>query len=139
LVATGLISICVLTAAAVVLDSDALHVHGERSASKIGRSSGPLAGSVGGRRWLICCRIGTSNPIAHLDLHWCLWEVLASKSESITVVKSAHKVAINGPFDVSGGPVDGVCVPGANWVGDVVIDSSVVGRGVALSKEVALH
>lgn len=121
------------------MDSDALHVHGERSIRKVGRSSGPLAGSIGRRGWLICCSVGTSNPVAHLDLHWGLWEVLAFESQSITVVESAHKVAIDGPFDISGGPVDGIRVPGANWVGDVVIDSSVVGRSVTLSKEVTLH
>ena len=83
--------------------------------------------------------IRTSDPVAHLDLHWCLREVLASESKSITVVECANKVAVNGPLDVSRGPVDGVGVPGTDRVGDIVVNCPVVGRGVALSKEVALH
>lgn len=83
--------------------------------------------------------IRTSDPVAHLDLHWCLREVLASESESITVVECANKVAVDGPLDVSRSPVDGVCVPGTDRVGDIVVNGPVVGRGVALSKEVALH
>lgn len=82
--------------------------------------------------------VGTSNPVAHLDLHWCLREVLASKSESITVVEGTDKVTINGPLDVGRSPVDGIGVPGTNGVDNIVIDGAVVGGGVSLSEEIAL-
>ena len=82
--------------------------------------------------------IGTSNPVAHLDFHRSLGEVLATESEGITVVECTEKVAINGPLDVSRSPIDSICVPCFDWSRDVVVDSTVVGRGVSLSEKVAL-
>ena len=121
------------------MNGDTLHVHGERSLSEVGGSASPLAGAISGRGWLVGSSVGTSNPVAHLDFHWCLWKVLAFEGESITVVKCTHKVAIDGPFDISRSPVDSVGVPGTDRVSDIVVDGPVVGCGVALSKEVALH
>jgi hypothetical protein len=82
---------------------------------------------------------GASHPVAHLDLHGRLREVLAPESESITIVERAHEIAINGPLDVTRRPVNGVRVPGSDGVRDIVVHRTVVGRGVSLSKEVALH
>jgi hypothetical protein len=68
-----------------------------------------------------------------------LREVLASESKSITVVECADKVAVDGPLDVVRGPIDGIGVPSTDRVSDIVVDGSIVGRSVALAKEVALH
>ena len=125
--------------AAVVLDSHALDVHGERSLGPINWPTSPLAGSVDGGTWLISSSIRASNPVSHLDAHRRLWEVLAIESERIRIEECADNGSINGPLDVGGGPVDGVGVPSSDGISDILVDSSVVGRGVALSEEVALH
>lgn len=68
-----------------------------------------------------------------------MWEILAVESESITIVESTDQVGTNIPFDIVGGPVDGIGGHGADRVGDRVVDGSVVGSGVSLSEEVAFN
>lgn len=82
--------------------------------------------------------VGAANPVAHLDAHRGLGEVLALERESVAVVQGAHEVAVDVPLDVGRCPVDGVGVPGTDGVGDVVVDGTVVAGGVALAEEVAL-
>jgi hypothetical protein len=67
-----------------------------------------------------------------------LREVLASKSESISVVESTNKVAIYRPLDIIRSPVNGISVPGSDRISDTMIESSVIGCGIALSEEIAL-
>lgn len=135
MVATRHVAIAVAAGAAVVLNGDILDVHGEWGFAGINLSTGPLASTcslwVGG--------IETSNPVTHLDLHWGLREVLASKSDRITVVEGSDEVIVDGPFDELRGPLDGVGVPGADGVSDCVSGRAIIGRGVALSEEVALN
>lgn len=52
----------------VILDSNALDVHGERRIVEIGVAAGPLNGAFG----LVG---GAADPVADLDLHGCLGEV----------------------------------------------------------------
>jgi hypothetical protein len=119
------------------LDRDVLDVHG-RGLGEGCWSAGPLAGSVSRRGRLIGSGVGTSNPVAHLDPHRSLGEVPATKSESITIVESANKVAIDRPLDVCRSPIDGISVPGFDRGGDVFVDSTVIGSGISFSEEVAL-
>ena len=114
-------------------------LHGERSLRPINWPTSPLAGSVDGGARLIISSIFASNPVSHLDAHRGLWEVLAIDSKRIRIEECADKGSINGPLYVGRGPVDRVSVPSSDRVGHVLVDSSVVGRGVSLSKEVALH
>lgn len=83
--------------------------------------------------------VGTTNPIANLYAHRCLREVLAIKRDSVIVVYSSNKNAVNIPFDSRRGPVKSVCVPLFTRAGNVGNVRSVVGGSVTLSKEVGLN
>jgi hypothetical protein len=64
--------------------------------------------------------------------------VLATKSERISIGESANNIVVNRPHNRLSGPLDSVRAGGANRIGDRVVNRSIVGSGISLSKEVAL-
>lgn len=128
MVASRSVGVSVVTTASIILDCYALDEHGERCLAEIGWSSGPLAGSLGS--WVRSSSgIGTSDPGAHLYTHRCLWVVLATKSESITIVESTDEVTVDVPFGRFGSPVDDIGGECSNGVSDGVVNGSIIGGG----------
>ena len=64
--------------------------------------------------------------------------VLSSESQSIAEVQGSLQGTVDVPFGGCGGPGDAVVVPCLDGRGDVVIDGTVIGGGVALAEEVGL-
>jgi hypothetical protein len=135
---TALVSIYVFGAAAVILDSNGLDVHGEGSLGEIRHTTGPRAGSFG--RW-VCysCLVGTSNPISHPYTHGCLGEVLPFQSQGIGVEECADEIGVDVPFDVRGRPINSVCMPCANRIGHRVVNGTVIGCGIAFSEKITFN
>lgn len=120
------------------MDGDVLDVEGERSLAEISCSSGPFAGSLGGR--VGCCGlIGTSDPASHLDFHRGLGIVLSAESKSVAVCEGSDCDSVDVPNGPLGGPVNGVIVEGVDGGGDFGVFSTVVGCGVSLAEEVVLY
>jgi hypothetical protein len=67
-----------------------------------------------------------------------LWVVLAAQGERIIEWESADCYTIDDPLNGAGGPLNGIGVKCLDWGGNVLVDSSVEGRGVALAEKVAL-
>jgi len=82
--------------------------------------------------------VGTSNPVAHLNLHWCLREVDTANGLGVVVGQVANFLAINDPLHIVLGPDDGIIVPSSDSGGHGVVDSTVVGGNIALTEKVAL-
>jgi len=68
-----------------------------------------------------------------------LREVLAAKSERIGVEESSDKGTINVPLDILRGPIDRVHAEGLDRSAYWVVNSTIVGGGVTLAEEIALH
>lgn len=119
------------------MNGDRLDVHDKGTLGQINVSASPVARSLG--FWVGSgFGIGTSNPVTHLDQHRRLWEVLASKSERISVEKGSGQGAVDVPFDVFRGPVNRVLVVGIDRSGHWVVNGTVIGGRVSLSEEIAL-
>jgi hypothetical protein len=135
---SGVVAISVRAAASVILNGDRLYIHGVGCSREIQISTSPLASTLGsriGHSRSIC----TTNPVAHLYAHGSLGIVLSIQSQIISVVESSDQVGTNVPLDRLGSPVDGVGSEGPDGVSYIMVDGTIVGGGVPLSEEVALH
>ncbi len=110
-------------------DLNVLDVHGERSLVPLGEATSPLNGTF----WGV---LATADPIAELDLHWGLGEVLAAVG--IVVAQVTDLSTIDEPLEILGSPLNLVSVEVVLWVGDWVVQGTVVGGGVALAVVVGL-
>lgn len=136
--ASGQITVAVLGSRSIILNGDRLDVHDVGTLGQIDISTSPVAGPLS--CWVGSgFGIGTSNPVTHLDQHGSLWEVLASKSQSIGVEKSAGQGTIDIPFNIFRGPVNGVLVVRFDRSGNWMVNSTIIGGRVSLSEEVALN
>jgi hypothetical protein len=111
------------------LDGHVLNIHDEWSIIPVSLTTGPLNGACGFSG-------GTSIPVTELDLHWSLRVVLAV--QSIAVVELADSNVVDGPDDTLGSPVDSVKMPAVLGSGDVIVNSTIIGGGVALAEVVGL-
>lgn len=136
MVASGKIAVAVVSTASIILNADALDIHGVGGAS-IQWSASPLASplcllvSGGGG-------ISTSNPGAHLDAHRSLGVVEAVESLWVVVGKGANQGVTNVELDRLLGPVERVSDVLIHRTGDRVGSTTIVSGGVSLSEEVAL-
>ena len=69
--------------------------------AKVGKTTSPLNGSGSSSA-------GATNPVTHLNLHRSLREVVSTVG--IGVGKSADEIAVEVPFDIRAGPVNGISV-----------------------------
>lgn len=123
----GHAAVLVLCAGGVVGDFNVFDVHGEGAGAVVGGAAGPgdRAGVVGGV---------AAGPGADLDLHGGLRVLVAALGGG----QDAHRLAVDHPDNLLGGPVDGVGVEGGLGSRDGVGLRAVVAACDALAKVVGL-
>jgi len=137
LIATRVVAILVLFGTSVILDRNALNIH-SIVARKRSSTISPGAGAFG--LWVgLGSNAGTSNPVAHSDLHRSLRVVGASKSLGVAEGNSADSCGADTPCDLILGPLDSVGLESADGISNWMSSTAIVRRRVALSEEIALH
>lgn len=121
----GCVAVFVLGTGAVVCDRDGLDDHGEGTVGVVGGTPSPLD--------CACC-VGrvAAGPVAEAHLHGSL-RIL---SVGVGILEDANCLAVDGPDNLAGGPVDGIGAELSLGIGDCVESTTTGSGGDTLAKVV---
>lgn len=125
--ATALVAVGVRAALRRVFYFDAVDPHRVWALGVVGCSTGPFDGSVRHGRV-------ATGPDTEAKVHGRLGEVVAAIS--FCVLERTNESSIDEPVDLLGRPIDGVVVEVLLGFVDRIVNRTIIGRGVSLSKVV---